>query len=347
MLRRGWDPGPCHSPPGNAEPGRRAHPPSTPAAVPVPTGPWPRHSCAHCSRWSQVLLPRKQGEPCRSDTWDLGDARLGVWSGGWEPLPRSSDAPCTGSQTELPRALGPSEVGWETAVGAAFPSSAFAPGSPEWALHSVPGWVQPSLGDRLTLTEQKGKLRPGAGDPAQGAAAEGRTSPAPQGLCFVPGAGGPSRLHPQTFETPEGSEPWGEARPRSPAERRPAPAGCAAPAGLLRDAFPRERQAYFQTIVGKRVRPRPALPPARLPGLPSRVSGIQPGKAPGLCRGAPARPARRGLRSRGAPAAAPPVQVPAVTPHKTAHQRGDPRNLRPSVDGSPGPPAQEGASESS
>lgn len=127
----------------------------------------------------------------------------------------------------------------------------------------------------------------------------------------------------------------------------PAPAGCAAPAGLLRDAFPRERQAYFQTIVGKRVRPRPALPPARLPGLPSRVSGIQPGKAPGLCRGAPARPARRGLRSRGAPAAAPPVQVPAVTPHKTAHQRGDPRNLRPSVDGSPGPPAQEGASESS
>lgn len=173
VLWRGWDPGPCHSPPGNAEPGRRAHPPSTPAAVPVPTGPWPRHSCAHCSRWSQVLLPRKQGEPCRSDTWDLGDARLGVWSGGWEPLPRSSDAPCTGSQTELPRAPGPSEVGWETAVGAAFPSSAFALGSPEWALHSAPGWVQPSLGDRLTLTEQKGKLRPGAGDPAQGAAADG------------------------------------------------------------------------------------------------------------------------------------------------------------------------------
>lgn len=174
-----------------------------------------------------------------------------------------------------------------------------------------------------------------------------RPSPAPQGLCFVPGAGGPSRLHPQTFETPEGSEPGGGARPRSPAERRSRPCWLRRPAGLLRDAFPRERQAYFQTIVGKRVRPRPALPPARLPGLPSRVSGIQPGKAPGLCRGAPARPARRGLRSRGAPAAAPPVQVPAVTPHKTAHQRGDPRNLRPSVDGSPGPPAQEGASESS
>lgn len=149
-------------------------------------------SCAHrplasALRWSQVLLPRKQGEPCRSDTWDLGDARLGVWSGGWEPLPRSSDAPCTGSQTELPRAPGPSEVGWETAVGAAFPSSAFAPGSPEWALHSAPGWVQPSLGDRLTLTEQKGKLRPGAGDPAQGAAAEGRTVSGATGALLCPG----------------------------------------------------------------------------------------------------------------------------------------------------------------
>lgn len=288
MLRRGWDPGPCHSPPGNAEPGRRAHPPSTPAAVPVPTGPWPRHSCAHCSRWSQVLLPRKQGEPCRSDTWDLGDARLGVWSGGWEPLPRSSDAPCTGSQTELPRAPGPSEVGWETAVGAAFPSSAFAPGSPEWALHSVPGWVQPSLGDRLTLTEQKGKLRPGAGDPAQGAAAEGRTVSGATGALLCPG-GRRDTLSESSGSCRPGSTPK-RLRPRRAQSRGagqdrgalpsgvPAPAGCAAPPASSGTHFLVSGRPIFRQLLESVSAPGQRFRRPGCQGCPAVSRGSSPGR---------------------------------------------------------------------
>lgn len=299
---------------------------------------------------------------------------------GWEPLRRSSAAPCTGSQTELPRApgslgggLGQGQArvrspgfclpalswhqrpfqGLETTAGARFLLPLLRPGAQSGPC-AGPG--RQAVGGCRPDPERKGKLRPGAGDPAKRVQLRwDRPSLAPQGLCSVPRARSeplsestpilPSRLHPQTFETPGG----GGVRARSlgagpdrraPLSGVPAPAGSRRPRGSW-DSLPREPQAYFQTIVGKRVRPRPALPPAR--AAQPQVSAPRRLQA----RAAGRQPSPRGPRSRGAfpglraCTAAPPGQVPAAALHRVArhHQRGDKKPLpeRGRGSGSPSP----------
>lgn len=199
MLPGGWDTGPCHSPPGNAGPGRRAPRPlglfPLPAAAAVRTGPRPRHSCPHHSqahRNRESLYPAGP-QPGWRNSWDLGDAGLGVWRG--EPPLRSSDAPCTGSQAEFPEpgvpqgwaGPGPGRLSprvccsWRRHARqgpeAMDPRTHGTPGRaalrlPLWRAGAQPGpRARPRVGaagpgDRLgaagrTLTEQKGKLRLG------------------------------------------------------------------------------------------------------------------------------------------------------------------------------------------
>lgn len=101
---------------------------------------------------------------------------------------------------------------------------------------------------------------------------------APQGLCFVPGAGGPSRLHPQTFETPEGSEPGGGARPRSPAERRPAPAGCAAPPASSGTHFLVSGRPIFRQLLESVSAPGQRFRRPGCQGCPAVSRGSSPGR---------------------------------------------------------------------
>lgn len=167
-------------------------------------------------------------------------------------------------------------------------------------------------------------------------------------LCSGPG-GSPSPRAPQSCRpgsTPKRLRPRGArslgAGPdrRAPLSGVPAPAGSRRPRGPW-DSLPREPQAYFQTIVGKRVRPRPALPPAPAAqpqvSAPRRLQAQAAGRQPSSC-GPRSRGAFPGLR---ACTAAPPGQVPAAPPHRVArhHQRGDKKPLpeRGRGSGSPSP----------